>query len=702
MAEMNIPFKMPNPVNLGRHTDVMFAIGAVMVIMMLIIPLPTMILDLLLVVNIVISLLILLMVLSIKSANDFSVFPSVLLIMTAFRLALNVSTTRAILSQGASFDGRVITAFANFVVSGNVVVGVVIFIILIIVQFIVITKGATRVSEVAARFALDSMPSKMMAVESELQAGAITDKEAEEKRKKIRGESDFYGTMDGASKFVQGDVIAGLIITVINIVGGLVIGMTMRGETFNQAIDVYTRFTIGDGLVTQIPAFFMSFATGLLVTRSSSEDNLSTQIAVQIFAKPKNLFIGAGFALFLMFLPGFPKIALFVISLALFFAGYTLKKEQKELGINEDGTKAETPEQTQQGPLDVGDLLKVEKVELSVGTSLIPLALEQEGGDLINRISRVRRELALEIGLAVPPVRIVDNQAIEPDEYTISINGIEMAKNFVRPNMLLALNSESKEKPTEEAEMVKEPAFGLPAYWIKVDERHDAEQKKFTLFEPSTVIATHFSEIIKRNANLILGREEVQKMLDRIKDENKALVSEILAAKPHNESPLGYIQKVLQNLLQEELPIKNNISILEGIADAISVMGSEQATELVRSRLSPQISQMIADADKNIKVITFSQQLQNNIAQNLINTGNLQGSQMIAMGFESMQNLIKNIKDAIKLANESGVSEIIFLCSPAIRKPLYQFIAKNIGKYKVVSTAEIMQGYNVQGVAIIK
>ncbi len=702
MAEMNIPFKMPNPVNLGRHTDVMFAIGAVMVIMMLIIPLPTMILDLLLVVNIVISLLILLMVLSIKSANDFSVFPSVLLIMTAFRLALNVSTTRAILSQGANFDGRVITAFANFVVSGNVVVGVVIFIILIIVQFIVITKGATRVSEVAARFALDSMPSKMMAVESELQAGAITDKEAEEKRKKIRGESDFYGTMDGASKFVQGDVIAGLIITVINIVGGLVIGMTMRGETFNQAIDVYTRFTIGDGLVTQIPAFFMSFATGLLVTRSSSEDNLSTQIAVQIFAKPKNLFIGAGFALFLMFLPGFPKIALFVISLALFFAGYTLKKEQKELGINEDGTKAETPEQTQQGPLDVGDLLKVEKVELSVGTSLIPLALEQEGGDLINRISRVRRELALEIGLAVPPVRIVDNQAIEPDEYTISINGIEMAKNFVRPNMLLALNSESKEKPTEEAEMVKEPAFGLPAYWIKVDERHDAEQKKFTLFEPSTVIATHFSEIIKRNANLILGREEVQKMLDRIKDENKALVSEILAAKPHNESPLGYIQKVLQNLLQEELPIKNNIAILEGIADAISVMGSEQATELVRSRLSPQISQMISDADKNIKVITFSQQLQNNIAQNLVNTGNLQGSQMIAMGFESMQNLIKNIKDAIKLANESGVSEIIFLCSPAIRKPLYQFIAKNIGKYKVVSTAEIMQGYNVQGVAIIK
>ncbi len=705
MAEMNAKSILDSikiPSNIGRHTDVMFAIGAVMVIMMLIIPLPTMILDLLLVVNIVISLLILLMVLSIKSANDFSVFPSVLLIMTAFRLALNVSTTRAILSQGAAFDGRVITAFANFVVSGNVIVGVVIFIILTIVQLIVITKGATRVAEVSARFALDSMPSKMMAVESELQAGAIDDKEAEEKRKKIRGESDFYGTMDGASKFVQGDAIAGVIITVINIVGGLIIGMTMRGEPFNQAVDVYTRFTIGDGLVSQIPAFFMSFATGLLVTRSSSEDNLSTQIAVQVFAKPKNLFIGSGFAFFLMLLPGFPKLALFIISLALFFAGYALKKEQKELGINEDRIKAEPPEQTQQGPLDVTPLLKVEKVELSVGTSLIPLALEAEGGDLINRISRVRRELALELGLAVPPVRIVDNQAIEPDEYTISINGVEMAKNFVRPTMLLALNSESKEKPTEEAEQVREPAFGLPAYWIKVDDRHAAEDKKFTLFEPSTVIATHFSEVIKKNANLIIGREEVQAMLDRIKDENKELVSEILAAKPHNESPRGYIQKVLQNLLQEEVPIKNNIAILEGIADAISVMGSENATELVRSRLAPQISQMISDSDKNIRVITFSQQLQNNIAQNLVNTGNLQGSQMIAMGFESMQALIKNIKDAVKLTNESGIAEIIFLASPLIRKPLYQFIAKNIGKYKVVSTAEIMQGYNVQAVASIK
>lgn len=690
------------PTNLSRHSDIMFAIGAVMVIMMLIIPLPSMILDFLLIINIVISLLILLMVLSIKSASEFSVFPSVLLVMTAFRLALNVSTTRAILTQGANFNGKVITSFAEFVVGNNIVVGVVIFIILIIVQFVVITKGATRVSEVAARFALDSMPSKMMAVESELQAGAITDKEAEEKRKKIRGESDFYGTMDGASKFVQGDVIAGIIITIINIVGGLIIGITMRGEAFAQAADAYTRFTVGDGLVSQIPSFFMSFATGLLVTRSSSEDNLSTQIAVQVFAKPKNLFIGAGFAFFLMFLPGFPKIALFVIALALFLAGYALRKEQQELGLNEDGTKAEAQEQPQNGPLDVTPFLKVEKIELSIATSLVPLALESEGGDLIHRITQIRRELALEVGLVVPPVRIVDNQAIEPDEYTISINNTEMARGFVRPNMLLALNANSKEGPTPDCESVKDPAFGLPAYWIRVAEKDTAERNNFMLFEPTAVIATHFSETIKRNANLLIGREEVQNMLDLIKDDNKALVSEVLAAKPHNESPLGYIQKVLQNLLQEEIPIRNSVAILEGIADAITIMGSEQATELVRSRLAPQISQIIADDQRNIRVITLSQQLQNNIAQNLADSGNIQGSQMIAMSFESMQALIRNIKDAVKLVQESGVDEIVFLVSPIIRRPLYQFIAKNIGKYKVVATTEIAQGYNVMGVASIK
>ncbi|WP_295295640.1 flagellar biosynthesis protein FlhA [uncultured Brachyspira sp.] len=690
------------PTNLSRHSDIMFAIGAVMVIMMLIIPLPSMILDFLLIINIVISLLILLMVLSIKSASEFSVFPSVLLVMTAFRLALNVSTTRAILTQGANFNGKVITSFAEFVVGNNIVVGVVIFIILIIVQFVVITKGATRVSEVAARFALDSMPSKMMAVESELQAGAITDKEAEEKRKKIRGESDFYGTMDGASKFVQGDVIAGIIITIINIVGGLIIGMTMRGEPFAQAADAYTRFTVGDGLVSQIPSFFMSFATGLLVTRSSSEDNLSTQIAVQVFAKPKNLFIGAGFAFFLMFLPGFPKIALFVIALALFLAGYALRKEQQELGLNEDGTKAEAQEQPQNAPLDVSPLLKIEKIELSIGVSLVPLAMENEGGDLIHRVTQVRRELALEVGLSVPPVRIVDNQAIEPDEYTISINNTEMARGFVRPNMLLALNANSNEGPTEDSEKVKEPTFGLPAYWIRVADKDTAERKGFMLFKPTAVIATHFSETIKRNANLLIGREEVQNMLDLIKDDNKALVSEVLAAKPHNESPLGYIQKVLQNLLQEEIPIRNSVAILEGVADAITVMGSEQATELVRSRLAPQISQLIADDQKNIRVITLSQQLQNNIAQNLADSGNIQGSQVIAMSFESMQALIRNIKDAIKLVQDSGVTEIVFLVSPIIRRPLYQFIAKNIGKYKVVATTEIAQGYNVMGVASIK
>lgn len=689
------------PSNLSRHTDIMFAVAAVMVIMMLIIPLPTILLDFLLIVDIILALLVLLMVLNIRSAHEFSVFPSVLLIMTAFRLALNVSTTRAILSQGANFNGKVITAFADFVVAGNVVVGVVIFIILIIVQFVVITKGATRVAEVAARFALDSMPSKMMAVESELQAGAITDKEAEQKRREIREESDFYGTMDGASKFVQGDVIAGIIITVINIVGGLTIGMLMRGETFDQAINAYLRFTIGDGLVTQIPSFFMSFATGLLVTRSSSENNLSTQIATQIFAKPKNLFIGAAFSFFLMLLPGFPKIALFVISLILGLAGYALKKEQEELGITEDGKPITPPKEEQRGPLDVTPLLKVEKIELSIGTMLIPLVDEIEGGDLLNRVTHIRRELALEMGLVVPPVRITDNTIIEAEEYTISINGTEMAKSFVRPNMLLALNQSSSEPPTDECEQTREPAFGLPAYWISADTKDQAERKGFMIFAPTAVIATHLTETIRRNANLLLGREEVQNILNLLKETHPALISEVMSARDSKESPLGYIQKILQNLLQEGVPIRNSVAILEGVADAITIMRSEQATELVRTRLAAQISQMIADTSKTIRVIMLSQQLQDEIASSLADTGDIQGTQVIAMSYENMQNIVRKMRDAVKLVNEQG-HDPLFLVSSLIRRPLYQFISKNVGKYTVVATSEIAQGYKVESLIIIK
>lgn len=700
MATKTILDSIKIPGNISKNTDVMFAVAAVMVIMMLIIPLPTIMLDFLLIVDIILSLLILLMVLNIKSSREFNVFPSVLLFMTAFRLALNVSSTRLILTQGVNFKGKVITSFADFVVSGNMVVGIVIFIILIVVQFVVITKGSTRVAEVAARFALDSMPSKMMAVESELQTGAITDREAEEKRKHIRQESDFYGTMDGASKFVQGDVIAGIVITFVNILGGLVIGMAMRGESFEQAGNAYLRFTIGDGLVTQIPAFFMSFATGLLVTRSSSEDNLVDQMTTQIFMKPKNLFIGSGFSFFLMFLPGFPKLVLFIISAILGLGAYVLHKQQKEIGSAETrGAEAEA--QAARGPLDVTPLLKVEPIELSIGTMLIPLVDETEGGDLLNRVTHIRRELALEMGIIVPPVRITDNTTIEPEEYTISINGTEMTKSFVRGNMLLALNQKASDPPVDNAEATREPAFGLPAYWINVENREIAERQGFMIFSPTAVIATHLTETIRRYANLLLGREEVQKLLNMLKETHPALVNEVMISSGSKESPLGYVQKVMQNLLQEGVSIRNTVTILETVADSISVMRSDQASELVRSRLAAQISQQVADAERVIHVIMLSQHLQEDIANSLTDTGDSQSVPVLALGYEDLQKLVKKLRDAAKMVSEKG-GEPIFFVSPLIRRAMAQLVAKNVGKYSVIATTEIANGFKVESMIVIQ
>ncbi len=701
MAVKSLLSGLKMPRIMGKHSDVLFAIGAVLVIMMLIIPMPTMVLDFLLIVDIILALLILLMVLNIKSSSEFTVFPSLLLIMTAFRLALNVSSTRLILTQGTAFRSQIITSFAEFVVAGNIVVGIIIFIILIIVQFVVITKGATRVAEVAARFSLDSMNSKMMAVESELQTGAITDKEAEDKRRAIREESDFYGTMDGASKFVQGDVIAGLIITVLNILGGLIIGIVMRGESLSEASRAYLRFTIGDGLVTQIPAFFMSFATGLLVTRSSSSNSLSEQVTTQTFSKPKNMYIGAGFALILMFLPGFPKIMLLVVALLLAAAGYILSKQEKELGTEvQPGDVEATNTKT---PLDVSGLLKVEPIELSIGTMLIPLADETEGGDLLTKVTHIRRELALGMGIVVPPIRITDNIAIEAEEYIIKINGTEVAKSFVRGSMLLALNQKNDPLPIEDAEKTIEPAFGFPAYWIPVDNRDIVERAGFMIFSPTAVIATHLTEVLRKHADVLLGREEVQKILNMLKDSHPSLVSEVLmqTGQHGGESPLGYIQKVMQNLLLEGVSIRDTVSIVEAVADTMKVMSSDQATEFVRTKLSTQISQQLADVNKVLHVVILSQALQEEIAGSLASNADMRGGTTLALNHEQLQRVVKKLRDAVGLVNEKGY-EPVFFVSPLIRKALQQLIVKNIGKYNVIATTEIANGYKVEALVVVQ
>ncbi|MBI4977308.1 MAG: flagellar biosynthesis protein FlhA [Spirochaetes bacterium] len=681
------------PKNWLKNSDMLFAVGAILVIVMLIIPLPAILLDMLLIVDIVVSLLILLMVLNLKSASEFSVFPQLLLVMTAFRLALNVSATRLILTQGINFKGRIIGAFGDFVIGGNIVVGVLIFVILIIVQFMVITKGATRVAEVAARFALDSMPPKMLAVDSELNAGAITEKEANERRLKIRQESDFYGTMDGASKFVQGDVIAGIIITIINILGGFIIGMAMRGESLEVAAKAYTRFTVGDGIVTQIPAFFMSFATGLLVTRSASEDNLGKQVIKQLLIDPRNLFIAAGFAFIMAWLPGFPTLILLFFSIALGFLAWNIQRQGEELGITE---KKESETAARKGPVDVSSLLKTEPIELSIGANLIPLVDETQGGDLLNRVTNTRRELALEMGMVVPPVRITDNAGIEPEEYVVSINGTEMAKGSVRSSMLLAINQRGEGEKLE-GEVTREPAFGLPAYWISYEDRDIAEKKGFMIFSPTAVIATHLTEIIKRNAMLLLGRQEVQKIVDVLKETHPALVQEVMG-KPN---ALGYVQKVMQQLLGEGISIRNTVVLLESVADAIDAkILPEQAAEVVRQRMSHQISKQVASPDGIIRVITLSQAHQEEIGNNVVDAGDGRG-QTIAMELTAVQDLVKKIREASKIVSEKGYDSVL-LVSPLIRRAMFNLVSKNIGKISVIASSEIATGYKVESLVLIR
>ncbi|MEK6795606.1 MAG: flagellar biosynthesis protein FlhA [Spirochaetota bacterium] len=681
------------PKNWLKNSDLLFAAAAILVVAMLIIPLPAFLLDILLILDILLSLLVLLMVMNVKSASEFSVFPSLLLVMTAFRLALNVSATRLILTQGTNFKGRIISAFGDFVVSGNIIVGVLIFIILIIVQFIVITKGATRVAEVAARFALDSMPPKMLAVDAELNAGAITEKEANDRRLKIRQESDFYGTMDGATKFVQGDVIAGIIITFVNIIGGFVIGIAMRGESLEVAANAYTRFTIGDGLVTQIPAFFMSFATGLLVTRSASENNLGTQIVSQVLANPKNLFVAAGFAFVMAWLPGFPTIILLIFAVGIAFIAWNIQRQNEELGLTSKGAE-ETA--ARKGPIDVSSLLKVEPIELSIGANLIPLVDESQGGDLLNRVTNLRRELALEMGMVVPPVRITDNANIEPEEYVVSINGTEMARGNVRSSNLLALNQKGDGDKLD-GELTKEPAFGLPAYWISYEDRDLAEKKGYMVFSPTAVIATHLTETIKRNAMILLGRQEVQKILDVLKETHPTLVSEV-TGKPN---AIGYVQKVMQHLLSEGVSIRNTVVIMESVADAFDAqIGPDQASELVRQRLAHQLSRQHASTDNTIRVISLSQTMQEEISNALAEGGDGRG-QTVAMEIGAMQALVKRLKEAAKLVGERGY-ESVLLTSPLIRRGMYNLVSKNVGKMGVVSSAEIAPGYKVESLVLIK
>lgn len=563
-----------------------------MIVIMMIIPLPTALLDLLICLNITIALVVIMSAIYNEEALDLSVFPSLLLVTTLFRLALNISSTRLILING--YAGEVITAFGNFVVGGNPVVGFIMFIILVIINFIVITKGSERVAEVSARFTLDAMPGKQMAIDADLNQGAITDEEAKVRRSKIQREADFFGAMDGASKFVKGDAIAAIIIMLINIGGGFVIGMAQKDMDAATALQTYTLLTVGEGLVSQIPALLISTATGIIVTRAASEGNLGNDIVKQLFNNERIFFINAGVLLMLSIVPGLPGIPFFSLAVICCFIGYSLhrktavteevKEEQEQVKEKAEATR----------PENIISLLQVDPMELEIGYSLIPLVDTGQGGDLLDRIVMIRRQCALELGLVVPTIRIRDNIQIKPNAYIIKLKGMEIARGELMLDHFLAMNSGTVFEEIPGIETI-EPAFGLPALWIPESEREQAELNGYTVVDAVSVLATHLTEIIKQHASEILGRQETQNLIDNLAKTHQSLVDEVVP----ELLGIGEIQKVLSNLLNERISIRDMATIMEVLADyARATKDTEILTEYVRHAMGRQITQQVAGGNR--------------------------------------------------------------------------------------------------------
>ena len=564
---------------LNKFSDVMLALGVVMIVMMMIIPLPPFLLDLLLALNITLSLTIVMISIYNVEPLQFSVFPSLLLVTTLFRLALNVSATRLILLQG--YAGEVILAFGSFVVGGNAVVGFIVFIILILIQFIVITKGAERVAEVAARFTLDAMPGKQMAIDADLNAGLINDNEARTRRRNIQREADFYGAMDGASKFVKGDAIAAIVIIVVNILGGFIIGMVQRDMSILQALQTYTLLTVGEGLVNQIPALLVSTATGLVVTRAASENNLGHDIAAQLLAYPRVFFLVAAVLAVLSAVPGLPGVPFLSIAILISGLGYILQKTAKTAQETAVTQQEEKELEEVRKPENIVSLLQVDPIELEIGYSLIPLVDVAQGGNLLDRVVMIRRQCALEMGIVVPTIRIRDNIQLKPNAYVIKIKGIEVAKGELLLDHFLAMNpgTVTEEIPGEET---MEPAFGLPALWIHEAYRERAELSGYTVVDPISVLATHLTEVVKGHCDELLGRQDVQTLIDSVKQDHPAVVSELVPAM----LSVGDIQKVLVCLLKERVSVRDLVSIMETLADtATFTKDPEVLAEYVRRTL---------------------------------------------------------------------------------------------------------------------
>ncbi len=676
---------------LKDNSDIFLAFGIILMLTMMVIPLPSVILDVLLAVNISAALVLLMVSLYLTNPLELSVFPSLLLILTLFRLSLNLASTRLIL--GEAYAGEIISAFGSFVVKGNYVVGFIIFLILVIIQFVVIVKGSGRIAEVAARFTLDAMPGKQMSIDADLNAGSLTEDEARERRVQIAREADFYGAMDGASKFVKGDAIAGLIITSINLVAGLIIGMAQKGMGITEALQTYSLLTIGDGLVSQIPALLVSTAAGMVVTRAASEENLSSDLNTQLFGNPKAMYITAATLTLFGFTPGLPTIPFLLIAGIIGFTAYTVRQRKIDEAIAETQPlqqEAELPESTEK----IEQLLQVDPLELEIGYNLIALVDTEQGGDLFERITSMRKQIAMEIGIIVPPIRVRDNLQLEPDQYVVKIRGIEIANNDILMGHLLAMNPGQVEKELEGTQTI-EPAFQLPAVWIKPEKRQEAEIAGYTVVEPSAVLATHLMELIRKNSDKLLGRQEVKQLLDNLKKEYPTVVEELVP----DQLNIGSIQKVLQNLLRENLPIRDLVTILETLADYTGMTKNiEVLTEYVRHSMSETIAKIYQDDAGIIRAITLDPQIEQVITNSLQKQAN---NNNLGLSPAVLQQIYQNVAANVEHVTALGYQPVI-VCSPTIRAYLHKLLEGTFPDLAVVSFGELPAEVQIESIGKVR
>jgi flagellar biosynthesis protein FlhA len=673
-----------------KHSDLLAAVAVVVVVAMMLVPLPSFLIDLFITINICAALMILITTMYVPQALDFSVFPSLLLITTLFRLGINISVTRLVLLHANA--GGVIHAFGSFVVGGNVLVGLVVFLILVVIQFVVITNGAGRVAEVAARFTLDAMPGKQMAIDADLNAGQITDQEARRRREQISSEADFYGAMDGASKFVKGDAMAGILIVAINLLGGIGVGVLQRGMGFGEAVHTFPLLTIGDGLAAQTPALLISTAMGIIVTRSSSESDLGSDISGQILRQPRAPMIAGGIIAVMGLVPGLPKLPFFVIGGVFFLLGRAMKAQLERDDVAA-AAALEAPPSPQPGDVAIG-ALSIDPLELTIGFGLVPLVDQKAGGTLLARVGVIRRQIAAELGMVIAPVRIHDDVTLDSHEYAIKVRGSEVARTRIIPGHRLAMNP-GDAVPGIAGIQTVEPAFGLPAVWIEDGARAEAEALGYTVVDPESVIVTHLTETIRRHADELLTRQETKKLLDTLKEQNAAAVEEVVPDK----LGVGEVQRVLQHLLREGVSIRDLGTVLESIGDRAALTRDPGLlAEYARQSLARNITAGYVDETKTLRAISLDPTLEQEIAEAVTQTHE---GEYLAMEPSRAQAVVGSLSGHVEQATGMGARPVL-VCSSRIRRHLRRLVEQALPQLPVVSYNEIVPGIRVETTGVVR